>query len=702
MYRGVSWGCTERKDDFVMKSFKYSHLFAVVISTLLVCSSTTMANDEEMALYVSTEGNDSWSGTIDRPYATIQRARDAIRAMNRKTMMTKPFTVYIRGGAYELSETLVFTFEDSGTRACPITYTAYKDEEPVISGGRKITGPWKDYKGKIKVCSIPEVKEGKWQFRQLFLNGERQIRARIPNDSFSKEGTFYRTEDVTEEDPGRDAFKFRERDFKNWKNLNDIEVVLFHSWNASRLLVSELDEEEKIVTFTGPIGRRLDSSNRYYIENVLEGLDQPGEWYLDRHTGELYYWPVDDLENAELKAPVLNELVRFEGDLDNRNYIQYINIRGLTFCEADYDLPKEGIPTIRDVGDIWFPAAITMKGVSECVFEDNTIRNTGTYALDVIGDGNHIIGNTIYDTGSGGIITRSYGKHRNVIMYNHIHHCGSDFHSAVGINIDDGGGLIANNLIHHTSHSGIYTRYSGSGSAIDYEQERHRRNQEQGLIIEYNEIHDVMQMVNDGGGIFVRDDYILIKNNLIYNILPNSDAYAIYLGCETRNCLVENNVVYDVGVFGQYVWRDNINNTLFNNIYVGATTPVAFINPSDKSHRSERIRFLRNIVYFSTPSANLYDFPWFGGDERSLPMESDYNIIYHTEGKELHISGYEGIETFEDWKQLGLDTHSIIADPLFVDPENHDYSLRPDSPALKMGFKPIDLSRVGLRGRKPN
>ena len=683
-----------------MKSSFNPHIIVIVSFALLLCSFTTISTAEEIALYVSTEGNDTSPGSISAPFATIEKARDAIRAIKKEGALTKPVTVYIRGGLYELDETIVFTLEDSGTKECPITYTAYKDEEPVISGGRKITAPWKDYEGRIKVCTIPEAKEGEWQFKQLFLNGERQIRARMPNDSVNKNGTFYQTEGVTEEDPGRDAFKFRGRDFKQWKNLNDVTVVLFHSWNASRVLISELDEEEKVVIFSGPFGRRLGGSHRYYIENVLEGLDQPGEWYLDRHTGQLYYWPDGDLEDAQIRAPVLNELVRFEGDLENKNYIQYINILGLTFCEGDYNLPKEGIPTIRDVGDIWFPAAITMKGVSDCVFEDNTIRNTGTYALDLIGDGNHITGNTIYDTGSGGIITRSYGKHRNVITRNHIHHCGSVFHSAVGINIDDGGGLIANNLIHDISHSEIYTRYSGSGSAIAYEQERHRRNQEQGLIIEYNEIHDVMQVVSDGGGIFVRDDYVLIRNNLIYSIFPHSDAYAIYLGCETRNCLVENNVVYDVGVFGQYVWRDNKNNTIFNNIYVGATTPVAFINPTDQTHRSDQIRFLRNIVYFSTPSANLYDFPWFGGDERSLPMESDYNIIYHTEGKELRISGYEGVETFEDWKQLGLDTHSIIADPLFVDPENHDYSLRPDSPALKMGFKPIDLSRVGLRGRK--
>ena len=697
-----------------MKYFKSSRKLVLLIFTLLLCSYTTMSNADEIAIYVSPEGNDSWGGSIDQPYATIQKARDTIRAMNRKTRMTKPFTVYIRGGLYELSETLVFAPEDSGTESCPITYTAYKDEKPIISGSRKISGEWKDYKGKIKVCSILEVKEGKWNFRQLFLNDERQTRARIPNDSFDKQGTFYRVaaaryspdggitwieSDAPEEDLGKDAFRYRDQDIKKWTNLNDVEVVLIYSWNEARLLISELDEEKRIVRFTGPLGRRIGAHgiNDYYIENILEELDTEGEWYLDRHTGQLYYWPPCDLEDADLRAPVVNELVRFEGDVENNNYVQYINIRGLTFCDADYILPKEGIPTIRDVGDIWFPSAVTLKGVRECVFENNIIRNTGTYGLDLTGDAIRVIGNKIYDTGSGGIITRSYGKHRNVIMYNHIHHCGDIFHSAVGINIDDGGGLIANNLIHDISHTGIYVRHFET----DYGQPLQRKNQEQGLIIEYNEIHDVMQKVNDGGGIFVRDDYIVIRNNLIYN----SPNHGIYLGCETRNCLVENNIVYNTRD-GQQVWFDNNNNTIFNNIYVGATT-TALLYTNASGTRHEKVRFLRNIIYLSNPDAVPYASLWMKNscDERSLPMESDYNIIYHTTGKELRINWMDKVfgkdlNTFEDWKKLGFDTHSIIADPLFVDPKNHDYSLRPDSPALKMGFKPIDISRVGLRGKK--
>ncbi|MFC1739716.1 hypothetical protein ACFL1G_11830, partial [Planctomycetota bacterium] len=373
-----------------MKCFKNSQMLVVVALSLLLCSFAKMANGDEVALYVSPKGSDSWTGdSIDKPFATIQKARDAIRAMKKKDGLTKPVTVYIRGGLYELDETIVFTLKDSGTESCPITYTAYKNEEPVISGGRKITGTWKNYQGKIKVCDIPEVKAGKWMFRQLFLSDQRQQRARIPN----KEG-FYRVGSGLED---MESFKYEASPFKQWNNLNDVEVIIYYAWNEARLVISELDEEEKIVKFTGTLGRRIgmDGNNRYYIENALEGLDIEGEWYLDKHTGKLYFWPPDGGELSELRAPVVNELVRFEGDVEGKNHIQYINIRGLTFCDVDYIFPKEGIPPIKDPGDIWFPSAITLKGVSNCTFEDNTIRNVGTYGLDLTGDGNRIRGNII-------------------------------------------------------------------------------------------------------------------------------------------------------------------------------------------------------------------------------------------------------------------------------------------------------------------
>lgn len=678
---------------------KHFNLLRICMFSIFLFPIILSANTNEITFYVSPSGNDAWNGiSIDKPFATINRARDAIRDMKNTIGLSNPVTVYIRGGLYELEETLVFKPEDSGSRDCPILYVAYNNEIPVISGSKRITGQWEHYQGNIQVTIIDAVREGNWFFRQLFVNDKRQTSARIPNTGFLNI-------DETDDIIGRNGFKYRENDFKSFKNLTDVEVVLFDKWNESRLLVSNLDEQKRIVKFTGPINRRLGSGNnrnRYYIENVKEGLDEPGEWYLDRHEGKLYYWPPEticpcDLENAEIRAPILNELVRFEGDLQNNNHVEFINIKGITFCDTDYILPESGIPAIRDVGDIWFPSTITFKGVSECIFENNIIKNTGTYGLEISGNAIRVIGNKIYDTGSGGIITRSYGRHRNIIMYNHIHHCGDIFHGGVGINIDDGGGLIANNLVHDVGQSGIYGRHWST----DYGQEQERRNQEQGLIIEYNEIYDVMQKLNDGAGIFIRDDYVVIRNNLIHDVFPppeghGSNALGIYTGCETRNSLIENNVVYRTQA-GMHVWHKNRNNTYFNNIFInGDKWQVDFHNPTG-DYQHHQLRFLRNIIYFSNPDGILYSIR---GGERSMPMESDYNLIYHPKIKNFKIIGLEGINTFNEWQNSGFDTHSIIADPLFEDPENDDYTLKPESPAIKLGFKPIDLSGVGIRKYK--
>ncbi len=642
--------------------------------------------------FVSTEGDDAWSGQLatpnaegtDGPFATIPRARDAIREIKAEGEFSKPVTVMVRHGIYFLEDSIAFKPEDSGTEECPITYMAYPGEKPVISGGKQIKGPWKPYQGEIMVCTIPEVKEGKWYFRQLFVNGERQTRARIPTEDY------YFTEEAVDDA----AFRYKQGDFQRWRNLNDIEVVVFHSWNESRFLVSELDEERRIVKFLDPNARHpigwhgAGGANRYYIENVFEGLQHPGDWYLDKHTGELYYWPVDDIDKLAILAPVLNQLVRFEGGLKER-HVQYVNMRGFTFADTDWTLPEKGYPDCGDVGDIVYPSAITLENVRYCAFENNCIRNVGTYALELTGYGNRIIGNDIFDTGGGAIISRNYDEELNVISYNHIHHCGEVYPSAVGINIDDGGGMIAHNLIHNISHSGIYTRHW----ATDH-QAQERENQEQGLIIEYNEIYDVMEKINDGGGLFVRDSNIIIRNNLIHDVYSYSDrcpGWGIYLGCETRDALVENNIVYRAREI-IHVWYYDRNIIMQNNIFIdGEISQINYQNPGHLSH--EKIKLLRNILCYSGAESLLFRL----SGERSLPLESDYNVFFHTGGEELISRGAPGYDSFAEWQQQGLDVHSIVADPLFVDPENDDYSLRPESPAFRLGFKPIDMSTVGLR-----
>ena len=544
--------------------------FRAVVILMLIVSATTEAElnkKSEAMFFVATNGNNSWSGKLpapnkqktDGPIATISRARNAVRRIKAKHPLTKPVTVMIRGGTYFLGDTLIFTQQDSGTKNCPITYTAYPGEKPILSGGRKIAGSWKTYKDKILVCTVRQVKDDKWIFRQLFVDGKRQRRSRIPNTGFYK----------MEKPIDRIAFKYKEGSFEKWRNLNDVEVIVCHSRNESRLLISELDQQQRIVRFVDakarhPINWSGATLNQYYIENVLEGLDEPGEWYLDKHTGKLYYWPNKKIQDLEVIAPVLNQLMRFQGNAGKNEYVQHVEIRGLTFSDADWILPENGYPDCGDVGDIVKPSAITLDGVRYCTFKDNLVKNVGTYAIEVNGYGNRIVGNEIYDVGSGGIISRNFNDEHNVISYNHIHHCGVVYHSAVGVNIDDGGGTVAHNLIHDMPHSGIYTRNWSTKT-----QPLGRRNQEQGLVIEYNEIYNCSQILDDSAGIFVRDSDIIIRNNLIHDVYCQGrcPGWGIYLGCETRNTRLENNIVYRT-TESVHVWYKDRNITLENNIFI--------------------------------------------------------------------------------------------------------------------------------------
>lgn len=656
-----------------------------------------METGTKTAFYVAPNGNDAWSGKLaepnargsDGPFATPARARDAIRAMDPDERVAHPMEVLLRGGTYYLSEPLTFEPQDSGTFACPITYAAYPGEKPALSGGQRIDAKWRPYQGSVMVCDVPGARDHGWVFRRLAVNGAAKRRARLPKVDY------YRIEAPANEA----AFKYREGDIQRFHNLKDVEVVVMHSWNESRLIVQSLDEAERVVTFTGGPERShyfgwggVHGMNRYYIENAREGLAAPGDWYLDSRSGELYYWPDGDLAAAEIVAPRLKEVVRFQADPERGRWVQYLGFRGLTFCDTDFTLDPTGYPGCGDVGDIVAPTAVNMVGARRCRVEDCTIRNTGTYGLEITGPGNHIVGNEIYDTGSGGIIARNYTSEHNIVAYNYIHHVGAVYPSAVGINIDDGGGVYAHNLIHDVPHSGIYARHWATTT-----QPLERENQDEGMIIEYNEIHHVAAPINDNAGIFVRDSDMLIRNNLIhdcYSYGEGTPGWGIYLGCKSRNSRVENNVVYRTRE-AVHIWYGNENCTWINNVFVNAKkTQIDYTNDKHTDHRN--VRFLRNIVCWDDPEAALFTV----GEEHSLPEESDYNVYSPPQGAAMRIQRLPGVEDYAAWRARGFDAHSLVADPLFVDAAHDDYALKPDSPALKLGFRPIDLSTVGLRGSR--
>jgi hypothetical protein len=347
--------------------------------------------------YVATDGNDAWSGRLaepnaaktDGPFATLQRARDAIRSLKAPGPLAEPVTVTLRGGVYRVEKTIEFTPDDSGTQQAPITYAAYKAERPVISGGRPIPG-WQKGDGPLWKAVIPEVKAGQWYFHQLFVNGERRTRARTPNAGYLYTAGVLAPFDHAKWYEGnieaKRGFRFRDNDVKRWAHFDDALIVIYHSWTTSVHFIKELDPKERTVKLapvsTWPIGYWWEYNTRYHVENVLEALDQPGQWYLERSTGTLYYWPLpgEDMTKAQAVAPVVRQtLVAFKGQPSAKRFVEHLQFRGISFQHTDCLIAPD-MPTDQQGATERAPL-MAAEGLRHCVFDDCEIAHAGENGL---------------------------------------------------------------------------------------------------------------------------------------------------------------------------------------------------------------------------------------------------------------------------------------------------------------------------------
>ena len=291
------------------------------------------------------------------------------------------------GGTYALASEVRFGPEDSGTAACPITYTAAGPEPVVLDGGRRITG-WKKHDARLWVTTVPDVASGAWRFRQLYVNGQQRVRARTPNEGYLRvAGCPEGTPKTAHYHKDCQTFQFKPGDIRaDWTNLSDVEVIVYHFWTDSHLPIKSVDTVSNLVTFAHKAGKTFtddftEDGARYIVENVFEGLDAPGEWYLNRRTGQLFYYPMpgEDLAKAEVVAPFAPAHLRLEGNPAERRYVEHLRFRNLSFVHSRFELPP-GNSNDRQ-GSASVPAAITLRGARSCAFEQCRLSNLGTFGL---------------------------------------------------------------------------------------------------------------------------------------------------------------------------------------------------------------------------------------------------------------------------------------------------------------------------------
>ncbi len=678
---------------------------ASTLASLLAASSllagAAHAAISSRVFYVAPNGRDTWTGLrpsanaakTDGPFATVERAQQAVRRLPK----TRPNRVVLRGGLYPLKKPLQFGPDDSGAPNAPVTYAAYPRETPVLSGGERITGWRLAGQGRWQV-TLPDVRSGRWNFIQLFVNGQRRFRPRLPKSgyAFIADGLPPTTANTKD---GFDQFRFAPGQIRaNWHNLEDVEVLPFHIWTMSRFRIQKVDAATNTVSFTGhtrgtSYWAGMPKGGRFLVENVREALNTPGEWYLDRTTGVLTYLPMpgEKMDRAEVVAPRIEQLLLLNGSVAEKRWVHDLAFDGLTFAHANWVTPKEGHSFQQAEADV--SAAVNVEGARRVVFRNGAVAHVGGYGVRFGAgcQGNTLDNMEIDDLGAGGVILGelkytedpdALASHQTVRNCRIAH--GGRLHNA-GIGVFMGHSpynVVEHNDIHDFYYTGISVGWSwGYGKSGAHHN-----------TIAWNNVGDLGQgVLSDMGGIYSLgvSPGSVIHHNRFHDVRSFSyGGWGIYFDEGTTGMVAENNLSYNTksAPFHQHYGKENI---VRNNVFAfGQEAEVMRTRPEE--HRS--FTFERNIVTWT-------EGPLLGSNWSGNNYLLDYNTYWNA-GKPFNFAGM----TLAEWRAKGQDTHSVIADPRFVAPEKGNFSLRPGSPALDLGFKPIETKGIGrlTKSRTPD
>lgn len=687
--------------------------------------------------YVSPSGNDANPGTKVKPFATLERARDAIRSVP----PSRPRNVLLQEGMYRISASLVLGPEDSGTAQTPAVWQAAPGEMVRFVGGTRLTD-WQpvqdasvqsrlspEARGRVVQCDLGALgidKLGTVQPQsgirtELFFDRRYMTLARYPNDAWLE------IADV----PSDAQFKFQDKDDPNlvrhrgpfqyggnrperWKDTADLWIHGYwtYDWADEYEPVERVEVEKSLIWPKPPYhGYGYTKGHRYYFLNVLEELDQPGEWYLDRKERILYFWPPDKLETAEAMFPDFEQPMVV---LDNASHV---SLRGIVFecSRAEAVIVKGG----------------TCNEIAGCV-----VRNVGRTAIDVQGGTNHVVRSCdVYETASGGVALKG-GDRASLTPGGHlvtnceIHHFArvqKTYHPAVALN--GVGNRMTHCYIHDAPHMGV--GYDGNDHTI-----------------EYCEFTRIAYETGDVGVTYAAMDWTYMGHLFRYNYFHQIHGpgelgcFTIYPDLPCGGIHLYGNVFFDVDQ--GFLTNSGRGMTIENNLFLRCARTFRFnvwgdmrmFKPGGPWRMAER---LEEVEYDQPPYSTRYpvlarlaeDFAKSGPDEiqRTIPKD---NLIRCNVSTGPHFLGLGAQASLDDVKvEKNLIANSVVmtgspngdghsttyrhddpaiqtilaktgnivglTDPGIADPDAEDFRLRKDSPARKLGFKPIPFDEIGLQ-----
>jgi len=645
--------------------------------------------------YVSPDGNDANPGTLDQPLKTIMAAQALVRQS--PVRGRDAVTVHVRGGMYYLPETIVFTPADSGAETAPVTYTAYQDETPVLSGGSELDLEWKPYRDGIMQARTPDGLE----IDQLFINNSRQRMARYPN---------YNPEMKTAAYQGFAADAFSKERAARWEDPAGGYIHAMHRarWGGYHYRITGKDAEGNVTYEGGWQNNRQMGMHKDFrmVENIFEELDAPGEWFHDADARTLYTMPPkgQDLSGARIEVVRLRHLIEFQGTAAEP--VRHITLKGFTYIHTARTFMDTKEPLLRSDWTVYRGGAVLLTGTEDISILDGMFDQVGGNAVFVNKYNRRALirGCHIRDAGASGVLfvgdpdavrdpLFEYAETQDLTQIDLIPGPKTENYPADS--------AVENCLIHGIGRverqpAGVQISMSRRITVRDtsiYDCARAGINISEGTwgghLIERCDVFDTVLETGDHGSFnswgrdrfwsrsrkdteaVVRDNPQLpfldaMETTVIRNSRWRCDhGWDIDLDDGSSNYEIYNNLM----LAGGLKFREGYGRTAYNNI---------LINNGFHPHvwyEDSRNRFTQNIVM--APHAPIRNAEGWGA-------ASDFNLF-----------AFEA-DLKKSWT-FGADPRSVFDDPLFVDPAAGDFRVKPGSPAFEIGFKNFPMDQFGVK-----
>jgi hypothetical protein len=673
-------------------------------SLLIVCNVTFLVTVLTLRadFFVSPTGADTNPGTKARPFASLETSRDAVRKLKAQGKLAQGgVTVWLRGGDYLRTNALDLSAADSGTADAPIVWRAWRNETVRLLGGRRLGGfqpvtdaavlARLDDKAKGHVLQLNRRALGITDFGEmkargfgrpaavahceLFFGSKPMTLARWPNEGeFTQIAGYPDAAGRQDEHGGRlgelaGGFFYPGDRPRRWQDTSDLWAHGYwaYDWANSYERVASLDLDQRLVKTAPPFGHYgFRKDQRIYFLNVLEELDQPGEWFLDRKTGVLYFWPPKPIESDEVLF-----------SLSEQPLVKLTGVSNVVFHGFIFEATRAN--------------AVEMNGGASNRVVGCSIRNIGNSGVIINGGFGHgVVGCDFLDTGDGGV-SLTGGDRQTLTPGGHfVENCHFQRQGrwskcyVPAIHLQGVGLRAAHNLIHDHPHCAIL--FWGNDH-----------------LMEFNEIHHIALETGDVGAIYTGRDWTFRGNRIRHNFIHHTGGVGMgSMGVYMDDCVsgteVFGNVFYKVH-WAMFIGggRDH---RVENNLFVDCDpavrmdgrgldkTPVWFNMVYDTMKK--RLAEIPQPLYRARYPA-INDLDRYYAATNGVPPEGNVIANNVCVGKWLEVGWHARTNL------VTLRDNYVGPDPGFGSVEQMDFSIRRNSPVWQTGFQRIPVEQIGLR-----